>query len=105
MYEPIIFLFRLQDENEKLKFQIDAKNEEIVKLKSSLDEAATKYSSFKSRVKQYKQHKETKEEKYKEHITKSEEDFRTKLIALRDKMQNAYDTKLYEVQQPTHSYN
>ena len=74
-------------------------------MKSSLDEAATKYSSFKSRVKQYKQHKETKEEKYKEHITKSEEDFRTKLIALRDKMQNAYDTKLYEVQQPTYSYN
>jgi len=89
---------RLQDENEKLKFQIDAKNEEIVKLKSSLDEASTKYSSFKSRVKQYKQHKETKEEKYKEHITKSEEDFRTKLIALRDKMQNAYDTKLYEIE-------
>merc|ERR1711862_413632 len=89
---------RLQDENEKLKFQIDGNNKEIVKLKSTLGDAETKYSSFKSRVKQYKHHKEAKEEKYRDHITKSEEDFKNKLIALRDKMQDAYNDKLFQIE-------
>merc|ERR1712200_357279 len=46
---------RLQDELEKLKNQLDIKNEEIVTLKSSLDESLEKHKNLKIKVRLYKQ--------------------------------------------------
>ena len=88
---------RLKDELEKVKTEMSKKDLELVTMKSNLDESKLKYSDFKKRVRLYQNDRKKKEEKLKEYIKESEEEFRAKLRAARDQMQADYDAKLSEV--------
>ena len=89
---------RLQEELQKFKHQVDVKNEEIVLLKSNLQESLDKYSALKSKVKQYKQEKKdnwaAREDVYRDHIKSMDEEFKIKQLALRDKFQKEWDSKI-----------
>lgn len=88
---------RLQEELERLKSQISKLEDEKIALKSSLEESQTKYVNFKKKVRQYQNHWKSKEERYKDCLQTTEDDFKAKLLSLRDKMQSVYDSKLSEV--------
>ena len=88
---------RLNDELEKVKTELSKKDLELVTVKTNLNESKLKYSDFKKRVKVYQNDRKRKEEKLKEYIKESEEEFRAKLRAARDQLQADYDAKLSEV--------
>ena len=89
---------RLQEELQKFKHQVDTKNEEIVQLKSKLQESLDKYSALKCKVKQNKQKIADKwaarEDVYRDHIKNKDEEFKIKQLALRDKFQKEWDSKI-----------
>ena len=86
-----------KEELERLKNELMDRDVQILKLKADLEEAQIKYSTFKKRVKLVQTQWKNKEERLKENLKTSEEDFKAKLLSLRDKMQEVYDTKLNEV--------
>ena len=88
---------RLNEELEKLKLETRKKDTQIGTLSSDLNESKVKYCVFKKRVRDYKVHWEKKEERYREFLKNTEEEFRAKVRNLRDQMQEAYDAKLLEV--------
>jgi len=78
---------RLQDELQKLKNLLDTKNEDIVTLKSSLEESLRKYKNLKIKIKQYKEEKDAKVERYKQSMTDLEEQFKTLRQADKEKVE------------------
>ena len=71
---------------EKLKNQLDIKNEEIVTLKSSLDESLEKHKNLKIKVRLYKQEKEAQLERKKQKISEMEEDYKNQRQKDREKI-------------------
>merc|ERR1712083_205463 len=67
---------RLQDELEKLRKQLDIKNEKIVTLNSSLDESSQKYKNLRDKVKIYKREKDAQLERKNQKIKDLEEEFK-----------------------------
>ena len=72
---------------------INAGNVKIAKLESLLEASNTKYSEFKSKVKEYKKHKEAKEEQYKKCIKKLKEDFIAKGLEMRNHLQDIFTSE------------
>ena len=71
---------------EKLKNQLDIKNEEIVTLKSNLDESLEKHKNLKIKVRLYKQEKEAQLERKKQKISEMEEDYKNQRQKDREKI-------------------
>lgn len=88
---------RLQEELERLKSELDKKDKELAALRADFEAKSEKYSELKKKVRLYQQHCKNKEIRYTEYLKETEDEFRAKLFALRDKMQDAYNSKLDEV--------
>ena len=88
---------RLQEELRKTRNEIILKEEENAKLQFSLEESGRKYSNLKKKIKYAQSHWKEKETDYKTRLENLDDEFKAKLFALRDKMQDAYDSKLNEV--------
>lgn len=88
---------RLQNELERCKNNLNSKEENILKLKRDLDESTSKYQNLKRKVRQYQIQCKAKESRLTEHIQTTEDQYRAKLLALRDRMEDAYVSKQKEV--------
>ena len=93
---------RFQDDLEKNKSELNAKIQEVLRQKYELEESHVKYVNLKKKIRLFQSHWKNKEEKYKESLQKTEDEFRAKLFKLRDKMQEVYDSKINEVSNKVH---
>jgi len=67
-------------------------------VQQELEEARTKYSQLKSKVRKYQRHVEAKEEHYRSEYVRLEREFRATLEKLRTRMEAAYSVKEREVE-------
>lgn len=89
---------KLTADLEKCHLEIQDRETEIASLISKLAESMEKYQILKKKVRQYQAHCKTKEVKYSERLRSTEDEFKQKLLNLKQEVEVGFTTKEKQVE-------